>query len=70
MKKGYYGRCDSRWCLGAATRKELVRMAKNQFKCFLCGRIYDDEQAATKCHNSPVQKIVRQDMKRPRFLGG
>ncbi|HJX04795.1 MAG TPA: hypothetical protein VJ489_03155 [Thermoplasmata archaeon] len=45
-------------------------MAKNQFKCFLCGRIYDDEQTALRCHNSPVQKIVKQDRKKPRFLGG
>jgi DNA-directed RNA polymerase subunit RPC12/RpoP len=43
---------------------------KKQYKCFECGRIYDDEQAALKCHNAPIQLIIRKSgMKKPRFLG-
>lgn len=45
-------------------------MAKKLYKCFACGKIYEDEQRAGKCHSAPVQLIVKQeDMPKPRFLG-
>ncbi len=44
--------------------------AKKLFKCFECGKIYEDEESAAKCHNGPVQQILRQEnKKKPRFLG-
>jgi len=45
-------------------------MAKKLYKCFICGKIYDEEQAAAKCHNAPVQQILKQENRpKPRFLG-
>ncbi len=45
-------------------------MTKKLFKCFECGKIYEDEQAAMKCHNAPVQKVFTPEGKqKPRFLG-
>jgi DNA-directed RNA polymerase subunit RPC12/RpoP len=45
-------------------------MAKKLYKCFTCGKIYEDEQVAAKCHNAPVQKILKQENRpKPRFLG-
>lgn len=43
---------------------------KKLFKCFECGKLYDDEQAALKCHNGPIQLVLKKDTKKkPRFLG-
>jgi hypothetical protein len=40
------------------------------FKCFTCGRMYGDEESAVKCHNAPVQRIVRNERaSKPRFRG-
>lgn len=40
------------------------------FKCFTCGRMYRDEESAVRCHNAPVQRIVRNERaSEPRFLG-
>ncbi|MCU0851826.1 MAG: hypothetical protein MUC90_01010 [Thermoplasmata archaeon] len=45
-------------------------MDKNLYKCFACGKLYDDEDTAIKCHNAPIQKVVKKDTeKKPRFLG-
>jgi len=45
-------------------------MAKKLYKCFACGRIYEDEQKAGKCHNAPVQLILKDETRaKPRFLG-
>lgn len=45
-------------------------MAKKLYKCFACGKMYEDEQSAGKCHNAPIQHIVKQeDRPKPRFLG-
>jgi len=45
-------------------------MAKKLFKCFTCGKLYEDEQKAMRCHNAPVQKVVQvEGTKRPPFLG-
>lgn len=45
-------------------------MDKKLYKCFQCGKIYEIEDAAAKCHNAPVQAIVKKDnVKKPRFLG-
>jgi DNA-directed RNA polymerase subunit RPC12/RpoP len=50
--------------------KERSLMAKKLYKCFACGKIYEDEQSAGKCHNAPIQRLVKQeDMPKPRFLG-
>ena len=55
---------------GIGSDKEQSTMAKKLFKCFACGKIYEDEQKAGKCHNAPVQQIVKQeDRPKPRFLG-
>lgn len=43
---------------------------KKLFKCFECGRLYEDEQAAVKCHNAPIQLVLKKGgLKKPRFLG-
>lgn len=45
-------------------------MDKRLYKCFMCGKLYDDEQTAAKCHNAPVQLVVQKEgMPKPRFLG-
>lgn len=45
-------------------------MAKKMFKCFECGRIYDDEASALKCHNAPIQRIIENErVPKPKFLG-
>ncbi|MGQ9587381.1 MAG: hypothetical protein ACUVT7_03240 [Thermoplasmata archaeon] len=44
-------------------------MDKRLYKCFICGRMYDTEEQAVKCHNAPVQRVVRKEGKKPRFLG-
>ena len=50
--------------------KEGSPMAKKLFKCFTCGKLYEDEQKAMRCHNAPVQKVVQvEGTKRPPFLG-
>lgn len=43
---------------------------KRLFKCFECGKLYQDEERALKCHGAPIQKIVVQEVKKkPRLLG-
>jgi DNA-directed RNA polymerase subunit RPC12/RpoP len=50
--------------------KERDRMDQKLYKCFECGKLYEDEQAAMKCHNAPIQLIVQKEgAKKPRFLG-
>jgi hypothetical protein len=45
-------------------------MAKRTYKCFTCGKVYDSEARAVKCHDAPVQKLVENEArKKPRFLG-
>ncbi len=45
-------------------------MGKNIYKCFTCGKVYDDEARAISCHDAPVQKIVKDEScKKPKFLG-
>jgi DNA-directed RNA polymerase subunit RPC12/RpoP len=45
-------------------------MDKRLYKCFECGKLYEDEQAAAKCHNAPVQRVLKKEVeKKPRFLG-
>lgn len=45
-------------------------MTKKLYKCFACGKIYEDEQTAIKCHNAPVQQMLKQEGRpKPRFLG-
>jgi len=45
-------------------------MAKKLYKCFECGKLFNDEQSAMKCHNAPIQRIlVTEGKKKPRFLG-
>jgi len=45
-------------------------MDKELYKCFECGKFYEDEQAAIKCHNAPIQKILEKETtKKPKFLG-
>ncbi len=54
----------------SASGKEISNMAKRLFKCFECGKLYDDEQSAMKCHNAPIQRIlVTEGKQKPRFLG-
>lgn len=51
-------------------RPESNRMAKKLYKCFECGKLYEDEEKALKCHNAPIQQVLKQeDKKKPRFLG-
>jgi hypothetical protein len=46
-------------------------MTKKLYKCFECGKIYEDEEKALKCHGAPIQHVLLQeDKKKPRFLGG
>ena len=55
---------------GIGSDKGQSFMAKKLFKCFACGNIYEDEQSAIKCHNAPVQQILKQENRpKPRFLG-
>lgn len=50
--------------------RERIEMTKKFYKCFECGRIYEDEEKALKCHNAPIQQIVNHKKdKKPRFLG-
>jgi len=50
--------------------RERRQMAKKAYKCFKCGKLYDDEQSAIKCHNAPIQKVVKTEgAPKPRFLG-
>lgn len=45
-------------------------MSKELFKCFACGKLYDDEKSALACHNAPIQKVLKTDQgSKPRFLG-
>jgi DNA-directed RNA polymerase subunit RPC12/RpoP len=45
-------------------------MGNKIYKCFTCGKVYDDETEAMRCHDAPVQKIVKDEArKKPRFLG-
>jgi hypothetical protein len=45
-------------------------MARKLYKCFECGKLYEDEQAAMKCHNAPIQKVLQMEgMDKPKFLG-
>jgi len=49
---------------------ERHKMDKKLYKCFECGKMYDDEQTAIKCHNAPIQLIVQKEgAKKPGFLG-
>ena len=55
---------------GIGSDKERSTMAKKLYKCFACGKIYEDEQKAGKCHGAPIQQILKQeDRPKPRFLG-
>jgi len=46
-------------------------MTKKLYKCFECGKTYEDEEKALKCHGAPIQHVLLQeDNKKPRFLGG
>ncbi len=50
--------------------REKSSMAKKLYKCFACGKIYEDELRASKCHNAPIQQMVKSgDRPKPRFLG-
>lgn len=50
--------------------KERHGMDKKLYKCFECGKNYESEQAAIKCHNAPIQLIVQKEgAKKPGFLG-
>jgi DNA-directed RNA polymerase subunit RPC12/RpoP len=43
---------------------------KKLYKCFTCGKVYDDEERAKACHGAPVQSMVEDETRRkPRFLG-
>jgi rubredoxin len=43
---------------------------RKRYKCFVCGRLYDSEARAIKCHDAPVQSIDEDETRRrPRFLG-
>ena len=43
---------------------------KKIYKCFTCGKIYDEEAKAVACHNAPVQSLVKDEKwHKPRFLG-
>lgn len=43
---------------------------RKTYKCFTCGKVYDSEEKAIRCHGSPVQPLVRDETrKKPRFLG-
>jgi hypothetical protein len=45
-------------------------MTKKLYKCFECGKIYDDEERALKCHGAPIQQVLLyEDKKKPRLLG-
>lgn len=45
-------------------------MARTMYKCFTCGKVYEDEASAVACHNAPVQRIVNNEKApKPRFLG-
>jgi transposase-like protein len=47
-----------------------VTMGRKMYKCFTCGKSYDDEESASRCHDSPVQPVEKdEDRPRPRFLG-
>ena len=54
----------------AGSSERRCDMDKPLYKCFECGRLYEDEQAAIKCHNAPIQKVIKKDTtKKPKFLG-
>jgi len=43
---------------------------KRLYKCFMCGKLYDTEEAALKCHDAPIQKILVRDIgRKPKFQG-
>ncbi len=45
-------------------------MARTMYKCFTCGKVYEDEAGAVACHNAPVQRITENEKApKPRFLG-
>jgi DNA-directed RNA polymerase subunit RPC12/RpoP len=49
---------------------ESDTMGKKIYKCFTCGKVYDDEARAVSCHGAPVQQIVKDETRRkPKFLG-
>jgi len=55
---------------GMTEAKERNEMDQKLYKCFECGKLYENEQAAMKCHNAPIQLIVQKEgAKKPRFLG-
>lgn len=45
-------------------------MDKKLYKCFACGKLYETEEQAQKCHNAPIQHVLKKDVKKkPGFLG-
>ncbi|MBU1159401.1 MAG: hypothetical protein KKE24_08705 [Candidatus Thermoplasmatota archaeon] len=47
-----------------------AHMTQTMYKCFTCGKVYSDEESAVKCHNGPIQQIVKNERaSKPRFLG-
>jgi len=45
-------------------------MAQKLYKCFACGKIYDSEERAARCHDAPVQRMFKDEKRpKPRFLG-
>ena len=43
---------------------------KKLYKCFTCGKVYEDEARAVACHGAPIQSMVKDEKRRkPRFLG-
>lgn len=43
---------------------------KRLYKCFMCGKLYDTEEAAMKCHDAPIQRILVRDIgRKPKFQG-
>lgn len=52
------------------TAPEVSRMTQKMYKCFVCGKMYKDEQRAIDCHKAPVQQVLkRDDLEKPKFLG-
>lgn len=45
-------------------------MVRTRYKCFTCGKVFDDEASAIRCHDAPVQHIAENEKaSKPRFLG-
>lgn len=50
--------------------EETTDMPRTMYKCFTCGKVYDDEARAIKCHDAPVQLVTENEKaSKPRFLG-